>query len=277
MATTNASARGPGARLGARRSGRREARALLLVHGFGCDQSVWDAMRPRLDERYAVLSYDLAGAGASDPEAYDPARYRSLDAHVEDLLDLVRESDLHEVVVVAHSIGATLTMLAAVAEPERFEALALIGASARYVDDGAYHGGLTPGDVDELLELMATNWEAWSAATAPHVMANADRPELGTALQERFLRFPASAGQQLGELTFRADVRAHVGALRVPTAFLQTSHDPVVPETAATWLHEHVPGSEQVRLRAEGHLPQLADPEETAAAVLAFFARTVVD
>lgn len=268
--------RGPSARLAARASGRDDARPLLLVHGFGCDQSVWDALRPRFDERYAVVSYDLAGAGVSDPESYDPTRYVSLDAHVEDLLALVRERDLREVLVVAHSIGATLTMLAAIAEPERFEALALVGASARYVDDGDYRGGLGPADVDELLELMAANWEAWSAAMAPQVMANADRPELGTALQEHFLRFPASVGQQLGALTFRADVRDQVGALRVPTAFLQSSMDPVVPEAAALWLHRHVPGSELVRLRAEGHLPQLADPEETAAAALAFFDRMVV-
>lgn len=261
------------ARLALRATGAADARPLLLVHGFGCDQSVWDGVRPHLDESYRVLSYDLAGAGASDPGAYDHRRYATLDAHVEDLLALLRELDLHDVLVVAHSIGATLTMLASIAEPDRFAALALLGASARYVDDDEYRGGLTPADVDELLELMATNWEAWSRASAPHVMGNPDRPELGQGLQEQFLRFPASVGQQLGALTFRADVRAEVGQVRVPVAFFQTASDPVVPEAAARWLHEHVPGSELVWLRAAGHLPQLADPDEVAAAVLAYLAR----
>jgi len=53
----------------------------------------------------------------------DAARYSSLDGYAQDLLDVCHALDLHDVIVVAHSVSGMISVLAANREPERFAQL----------------------------------------------------------------------------------------------------------------------------------------------------------
>lgn len=64
------------------------------------------------------------------PAAWDPARYVSLDAYADDIVGVVHELDLHDVVLVGHSVSAMTGLLAAVAEPDRFARLVLVRPAA---------------------------------------------------------------------------------------------------------------------------------------------------
>src|SRR4051794_38732449 len=107
---------------------------LLLAHGFGCDQNMWRYMVPRFSNTHRVVTFDHVGAGGSDPRAWDPERNASLDGYADDVLELCRDLDLHEVTFVGHSVSSMIGVLAAVREPERFRALVLVGPSPRYVN-----------------------------------------------------------------------------------------------------------------------------------------------
>jgi len=62
------------------------------------------------------------------------------------VLEICRELDLTDVTFVGHSVSATIGILAAAAEPNRF------GPSPRYIDDAGYVGGFTREDIDGLLQ-----------------------------------------------------------------------------------------------------------------------------
>ena len=64
-------------------------------------------------------------------------------------------------IFVGHSVSAMIGVLAAVAGPDRFAKLVLVGPSPRYIDDGAYVGGLRA-DIIELLESSESNYLGWS-------------------------------------------------------------------------------------------------------------------
>ncbi|MGO7258986.1 alpha/beta hydrolase, partial [Rhizobium brockwellii] len=72
--------------------------------------------------------------------------------------------------------------------PELFESLILVGPSPRYINDDDYIGGFSATDVDELLTSLDDNHMGWSAAMAPVIMGNPDRPELGEELTNSFCR-----------------------------------------------------------------------------------------
>ena len=55
-----------------------DARPLVFVHGFGCDQNMWRFVEPRFRDRYRTILLDHVGAGASDLSAYDVDRHASL-------------------------------------------------------------------------------------------------------------------------------------------------------------------------------------------------------
>ena len=157
-------------------TGRADKPVMMLANGFGCDQNMWRLVGPGMAEDFRVVLFDHVGSGRAEPSAWQPERYATLDGYAEDILRICHELELNDVVFVGHSVSAMMGVLAAIAEPERFRKLILIGPSPRYIDDAGYRGGFSESDIDELLESLESNYLGWSAAMAPVIMGNPDRP-----------------------------------------------------------------------------------------------------
>jgi sigma-B regulation protein RsbQ len=54
--------------------------ALLLAHGFGCDQNMWRFITPAFANDYRLILFDYVGSGKSDSSAYRSERYNDLRA-----------------------------------------------------------------------------------------------------------------------------------------------------------------------------------------------------
>jgi sigma-B regulation protein RsbQ len=244
--------------------------ALVFVHGFGCDQHMWRLVAPAFEAEYRVVLLDLVGAGGSDLAAYDPARYSTLDAHAEDVREVLRALDLREVVFVGHSVSAMIGVLAAVQEPTRFAHLVLIAPSPHYLNTEDYTGGFEPEDIAELLEAIDTNYLGWSAAFAPVVMANPDQPELAAGLANSFCRTDPAIARHFAGVTFLSDNRADLRYVRTPSLILQSARDLLAPLAVGTYLHQQLAGSQLVVLNTSGHCPHVSDPEATIVAIRAY-------
>jgi sigma-B regulation protein RsbQ len=251
-------------------SGPRDGPPVLLAHGFGCDQNMWRLVEPVLARTCRVVLFDFIGAGAADPSAWSAERYSTLDGYAQDLAAICRELDLRDAVLVGHSVSAMTAVLAAELEPDRIARLVLVTPSPRYIDDGDYRGGFSRADIDELLESLDSNYLGWSAAMAPVIMGNPDRPELGQELTNSFCRMDPRIAQVFARTTFLSDSRADLPRVRVPTLVLQCRHDAIAPPEVGAYVHEQIAGSRLVTLDATGHCPQLSAPEQTAAAILSF-------
>jgi sigma-B regulation protein RsbQ len=252
-------------------SGNPGGRPMLFAHGFGCDQNMWRFVVPAFEDRYRTVQFDYVGAGGSDLSAYDPDRYSSLQGYAQDVLEVCEALDLSDVVFVGHSVSAMVGVLAAANAPERFGALVLIGPSPRYINDGDYVGGFSEQDIEELLASLDSNYLGWSSAMAPVIMGNPDRPDLGAELTASFCRTDPEIQKRFARVTFLGDNRQDLGrAAGVPALVLQCSDDIIAPDAVGRYVHEHLPGSRLVKLRATGHCPNLSAPEETIAAISAF-------
>lgn len=251
-----------------------DGRVLVLAHGFGCDQNMWRSVEPLLSCDHRVVLFDFPGAGGSDPAAWDAERYASLDGYAGDVVDICRELDLRDVVFVGHSVSAMTGVLAAQAAPDRISALVLVTPSPHYIDDGDYRGGFSRADIDELLDSLDSNYLGWSAATAPLIMGNADRPELGEELTNSFCRMDPEIARVFARTTFLSDNRADLAGVAVPTLILQCQQDIIAPLEVGAYVHERISGSRLVTLAATGHCPQLSAPAATAAAIRSFLDAT---
>jgi sigma-B regulation protein RsbQ len=257
-------------RLNVRFSGPEEARPMVFAHGFGCDQTMWRHVAPKFADRFRVITYDLVGAGGSDPAAWDADRYASLEAHAEDLVDLVSELDLHDVVFVGHSVSAMIGALAQVREPGRFARLVMVGPSPRYLDDDGYVGGFTAEAIEELLESLASNYLGWSTAMAPVIVGNPERPQLGQELAEVFCRMDPAVARVFARATFLTDTRDVLPRITAPTLVLQCAEDVIAPRAVGEYVAGRIPRSTLVHLSATGHCPNLSAPEETVDAIRAY-------
>jgi sigma-B regulation protein RsbQ len=245
---------------------------MVLAHGFGCDQSMWNRVAPAFAATHRLVLFDHVGAGGSIVGDRGPDRYGTLSAYAEDLLELIEELDLRDVVFVGHSVSAIIGVLAANRAPDRFAALVLVGPSPRYVDDEAtgYVGGFTREDIDGLLENMSTDYLGWSSVMAPVIMGRPDVPALGEELTESFCRTDPAFARSFARATFLSDNRADLEQVRVPTLILQARDDAIAPLPVGRYVHAKIRDSAFVVLDAVGHCPHLSAPAETVAAIRAF-------
>ncbi|QSQ25853.1 alpha/beta hydrolase [Pyxidicoccus parkwayensis] len=245
-------------------------RVMLFAHGYGCDQNMWRFITPAFEKDHRIVLFDHVGAGRSDLTAYNRTRYNSLKGYADDVLDICRELELKQVIFVGHSVSAMIGVLAAVAEPERFSKLVLIGPSPCYINDGDYVGGFSRGDIDGLLDSLDSNYLGWSSAMAPVIMGNPDRPELGEELTNSFCRTDPEIARHFAHVTFLSDNRADLPKVKTPSLVLQCSQDVIAPEAVGRYVHRNIAGSHLVVMRATGHCPNLSAPEETIAAMKLF-------
>jgi sigma-B regulation protein RsbQ len=243
---------------------------MVFSHGFGCDQNMWRFITPAFENEYRIVLFDHVGSGRSDLSAYNRTKYASLQGYASDVLEICRELDLTRVVFVGHSVSAAIGVLAALEDPDRFDALVLVGPSPCYIDDGEYVGGFSREDIEGLLESLDSNYLGWSSAMAPVIMGNPDRPELGTELTNSFCRTDPEIARQFARVTFLSDNRADLPKVTVRSLILQCSEDVIAPTSVGEYVQRNLPGSELVLLEATGHCPNLSAPEETIAAIKAF-------
>jgi len=248
----------------------RGSQPMLFVHGYGCDQNMWRFITPAFEDRYKIVLFDHIGHGKSDGSAFDPTKYSSLQGYADDVLAVCRALDLEDVILVGHSVSAMIGALAAIQEPERFDRLVLIGPSPRYINDGDYVGGFKQEDIEGLLEFLDSNHLGWSSTMAPVIMGNPDRPELGEELTNSFCRTDPEIAKHFARVTFLSDNRADLPQVRTKTLILQCAQDVIAPEAVGRYMHQNLPGSEFVLMKATGHCPNLSAPEETIAAMEAF-------
>jgi sigma-B regulation protein RsbQ len=231
---------------------------------------MWSAVARTFEDDFKTILFDHVGAGGSDLSAYDSKKYDKLDGYADDVVEIGRALELQNAAFVGHSVSAMIGALASLKAPGMFSELVMVGPSPRYVDDGSYVGGFSAAQVEELLEFLADNHLGWSAAMAPAIMGNPDRPELGETLTNSFCATDPKIAREFARVTFFSDNRADLPQVKARTLVLQCREDIIAPISVGEYVSASIPNSDYVLLDATGHCPNLSAPAEVIAAIRAF-------
>jgi len=245
---------------------------MVVAHGFGCDQNMWRFIVPAFVNEYRVVLFDHVGAGKSDATKYSREKYDSLAGYSDDVLEIIDAVGGAPVIFVGHSVSATIGLLAAATRPEVFERLILIGPSPCYINDLDYIGGFSKADIQAMLATLESNYLGWSSATAPVIMGNPDKPELADELSESFCRTDPDIAKDFARVTFLSDNRRDLARVHVPSLIMQCSEDIIAPDCVGEFVHDHLPDSKLVHLRATGHCPHMSAPQETITVIQQYLA-----
>jgi pimeloyl-ACP methyl ester carboxylesterase len=82
--------------------------AIILIHGWATDENYWSAQLPLLKVRYTVVTLNLAGHGASGSNRND----WSIADYAQDVAAVAHEIHNRQLVLVGHSMGATVALAA---------------------------------------------------------------------------------------------------------------------------------------------------------------------
>lgn len=236
---------------------------LLFAHGFGCDQQMWRYVTPPFERDYKVVLFDYVGCGKSDIIQYNPNRYDSLHGYALDILEICEALQLREVILIGHSVSAVIGLLASIQKPEYFKAHILVCPSACYINKPGYYGGFEEADLEELMEVMDSNYLGWSNYLAPVVMKNADKPDLTEELAKSFCSMDKEITQNFARATFFSDNREDLAKVQQPCLILQCAEDDIASEKVGEYVHSKLKDSQIRYMKATGHCPHMSHPEET--------------
>ncbi|WP_213780682.1 alpha/beta hydrolase [Caballeronia sp. dw_276] len=243
---------------------------VVFAHGFGFDQTIWHYVAKELVSKYRLVALDLVGSGQSDTFSYDPAKYGTLYAHADDLLEIIVQAGNAPVVLVGHSVGAIIGMLATIKAPERFSGLVMIGPTPSLINEGDYIGGFEQVDIDELLGSLESNYLGWSNSIAPAVLGMQAQSGLGAEFASSFCRNDPEVGKHFARVTFLSDHRAELARVTTPTLIVQSSDDPFVPLEVSNYMHRMIQKSVLAIVQSTGHCPHISAPRACIDAIEAF-------
>ena len=100
---------------------------LLLLHGFPQTHVMWHRVAPELARRFTVVAADLRGYGASEKLAGDPAHVRhGKRAMAQDQVEVMRALGFERFAVCGHDRGARVAHRMALDHADRVERLAVV-------------------------------------------------------------------------------------------------------------------------------------------------------
>jgi 3-oxoadipate enol-lactonase len=219
--------------------------AVLLVHGFPLDRSIWDAQVAALAETHRVITPDLRGFGESEFGDSDPASL-SLDTYAADLAALLDALNVESVTFGGLSMGGYIAFAFLRAYGPRVTRLLLLNTRA------------TP-DTDE--------GRAGRLALAERV-----RDEGAKAAADAMMEGASPRGIRgaLHAMADRPDSTPDLARIAVPTLILVGDRDALSPPSDAETMHRAIAGSHLVTITDCGHLSTLERPDAVNHALKSF-------
>lgn len=246
-------------------------KTLMLAHGFGCDQNMWQYLTPTLKEQYTLVLFDYVGSGKSHISAFSESRYRTLEGYARDVNDICTALALEQVHFVGHSVSSTIGLLATIAHPERFASHVMICPSPCFLNmPPDYCGGFERADLEELLDLMDRNYLGWANYLAPLVMGADSSPQLINELSSSFCSTDPLVAKIFARATFFSDYRYLLPQSKHPALVLQSQRDTLASPAVGAYMHAHMPNSSLRKLATEGHCIHMTHPDLVAQEIKAW-------
>jgi pimeloyl-ACP methyl ester carboxylesterase len=246
---------------------------IVLVHGFGCALSDWNAQVAHFSPRHQTIAVDLRGHGDSPGSAAEC----SIERYGADVAEVMQALRLPPAILVGHSMGCRVAIEAALQAPAHTAAVILVDGSQfapamaavlrqRFAEPDGYATL-----ADGLFNDMFT--------------ANSDRQVVASVVA-RAGRLPRPVGEKMLTDMQRYDVgrlASSLACLRVPVMALQTTYSNEKRERRPMSVGRTTPYLEMLRaglpsvqveiIPDTGHFPQLDESERTNVLIDSFVTR----
>ena len=251
---------------------RGSGRPLLLIHGITLQAGVWAPQLHGLSDRYRVLAMDVRGHGLST--AGSDGFGRKIAAR--DVATVIEKLDLHNVVVVGHSMGGMILMEFAGDFPTLLEERV---AGLVFMDTAAYQiapkvvlpvakalgAGLRRG-LDRGLPVPQRRMGEDDLSWVMTRIAFGSKPPARAVDQTRrfAMEIPQSTSLVSGIDLLDHDARKALQATKTPSLILVGSRDLLTPVYAARRIAEFLPHARFEVLKGAGHQLMQERPAEFA-------------
>ena len=234
---------------------------VVLLHGLGSTANVWEPQVRALADRFALVRYDLEGAGRSPA-----AGTLSIDSWVQDLKALLDDQGIAKARLVGHSLGTLILQHFAVAYPQHVEKLVFIGVNrappeARRQAIRERVAKVRAEGIDAVVETIV------KGGLSPHTLA--EKPEVVGFVRELLTRQSAEGYARSCE-AMAAAVAADANAIVAPTLLIAGRDDAVSPPANSEALASDLSNAQLRLLDRCGHWHPIEQPAAVSQALREF-------
>lgn len=235
---------------------------LALVHGWGMNVRVFDALAGLLASDFEVRAFDLPGHGGRENAADN-----TLQGWADDLAQQLPD----KTTLLGWSLGGQVAMRAALDHPHKVARLVLLASTPKFVAAEDWMHGMAAADLAEFGEALLADPQATLLRfLSLQTRGMAGQKSLLQDLRLSLLAAPVARSEALsgGLAILRdTDLRDELPRLTQPTLVLQGALDTLTPPAAGVWLAETLPNVRHMEFARAAHAPHLSHAEDVAAAI----------
>jgi pimeloyl-ACP methyl ester carboxylesterase len=233
------------------------AQAIVFLHGFPFNKSMWNLQMEAFKDQFRVIAYDIRGHGESEAGTEN----FSIEKFTADLLALMEALEIKTPILCGLSMGGYIVLNAAVRYPKLFSALVLSDTQCladttetRTKRMEAIHSINTDG-VEKYVEESIKN------LFAPQSFS--EKKQEITAIRAMMLQTSKqSLSYTLFALSERKGTCSKLQDIEIPVLILVGKEDKITPPSASILMHEKIQGSLLKIIENAGHLSNLENPKE---------------
>lgn len=239
-----------------------EGPAILLLHGWGCDSSIFSFIESGLSEKAAVLSLDFPGHGQSG----EPPVPWGVPEYAEQVLALLKQLGLGPVRIVAHSFGGRVAVFLASHHPEMVDKLVITGGAGirkpvtqsqqkRQSRFKRYNAAL---NALKRVEPLAPAVDKWQAALRGR-FGSPDYNRLNENMRKTFVK------------VISLDLLPMLGGISSPTLLIWGSEDTETPLWMGQQMEQAIPDAGLVIFEGRTHFAFIEEWQRFLLIVMEFF------
>jgi pimeloyl-ACP methyl ester carboxylesterase len=248
----------------------RHAAAIVLLHGYPFDRSMW---REQIDflsgKGYQVVAPDLMSgelqfAAGTDRNTQRQAKacraVNSMSDMAGDAAALMDELKIKQAVICGLSMGGYVALEFAQLFRSRVRALVLAGTRAPA--DNEQEKQARAGQIEQML---ASGMEGITEASMPKLLAPktmTDKPEVVDRLREMILRAdPQCAAAAQRGMAERRDYTDDLSNIKAPSLIIVGRQDPIRPVSDAEFMRQRISNSRLQVIENAAHMTNMEQPE----------------
>jgi len=241
---------------------------MVLLHGWGMNNSVWSAILPSLVQHYRVTLIELPGHGGS--------AYGNNPGGLDDWVAACLEAAPARAHWIGWSLGGQIAQRAALLAPERIVRLMLVCSSPRFVRADDWPHAMLENTLHQFAgALKRDHRQTLARFLSLQVQGDDLARETLRLLRHEVAQHPAPDPQALEhglELLLTVDLRDQLNRLQCPAFWLLGDKDALVPGSVERDLMNlNLPGAQFRCLKGCAHAPFISHTAQSLEVIEQFF------
>lgn len=237
--------------------GNHKNKAIIFLHGFPYDHTIWEAQVEAFSEQFYCVAYDIKGLGGS---SVGDGQF-TMESFVDDLEVIIKELGLEMPIVCGHSMGGYIVLRALERMEEKFSAVILCDTSSK-ADDNEKKLSRS----DDIRRINAQGLNSFSKHFIGRCYGDLYKKEHKEEIKKRIAKSTSfhSVGVKgcILAMISRNDTTEYLSKITIPALVICGEHDTLSSPNLMELMSQKIKGSKFALIKNSGHMSMVENPLE---------------